>query len=131
MIELHGWMAVRETYGDEDLLSREQLDGIMRKVRETVEGNSFGVRLLSRNGSFYLDTLLDHNHRTGDVVGVIELYKAVAQAATGSYGVIYLRDDEDAVHSNEFQVFVFKRGKCCFRTDTDFSPCIPVIEDSV
>ena len=131
MTELHGWLAIRETYGDEDLLPRDVLEGIVKKVDKIIAENTYGVKMLSRNGSRYLETLFDSNHRTAEVDGIIGVYKSVAGTATGSYGMIWLWDDEDAVHYNEFQVFVFKRGKCFFRTDTDLSPCMPVIEDDV
>ena len=38
---------------------------------------------------------------------------------------------EDKDHYNDFQVYVFKKGKCIQRDDIDFSPCIPTIEDEV
>lgn len=129
MTELHGWLAVRETYGDEDELPQYQLESITRKVKEIVSGNEFGVELQSCNGSLYITTLFCSNHRNAEIDGIISVYKSIAETAAGSYGMIWLWDDEDAVHHNEFQVFVFKRGKCLFRTDTDLSPCIPVIED--
>ena len=80
------------------------------------------------NGVPFGNTLLYSNHRTAEVDNVIEAYKKVAETATGSYGAIYLRDDEDAEHYNDFQVYVFKKGTCTQRIDKDFSPCIPTIE---
>ena len=127
MVELHGWLSVWETYGDEDLLSRDELDEIMRKVKDIVSES--GIELRYVNGAPFVNTLMYSNHRTAEVDSIIEAYKSISEAAAGSYGMIYLRDDEDAEHYNEFRVYVFKRGTCTLKADKDFSPCIPMIED--
>ena len=126
MVELHGWLSVWETYEDEDLLSRDELDGIMRKVKDIVSES--GIELRYVNGVPFVNTLIYSNHRTAEIDQVIEAYKNISKTATGSYGMIYLRDDEDAEHYNEFRVYVFKNGTYTQRSDKDFSPCIPMIE---
>lgn len=126
MVELHGWLSVWETYEDEDLFSTDELNKIMRKVKDVVSAS--GIELRYVNGVPFVNTLMYSNHRTAEVDNVIEAYKNVAETATGSYGVIYLRDDEDAEHYNEFRVYVFKKGTCTQKIDKDFSPCIPIIE---
>lgn len=127
MVELHGWLSIWETYGDEDLLSRDELDGITRKVKDVVSESGLELRYI--NGVPFVNTLLCSNHRTVQVDNIIGAYTKIAQTATGSYGVIYLRDDEDAEHYNDFRIYVFKKGTCTQRIDKDFSPCIPMIED--
>lgn len=126
MVELHGWLSVWETYGDEDLLSQEELDKIMRKVKDIVSQS--GIELRYINGVPFVNTTVCSNHLTADVDSIIEAYKSIAETATGSYGVIYLRNGEDKEHYNEFQVFVFRKGTCTHKIDKDFSPCIPMIE---
>lgn len=127
MVELHGWLSVWETYGDEDLLSQDELDRITRKVKDVALEN--GIELRYINGVPFVNTLLCSNHRTAEIDNIINAYTKIAQTATGSYGVIYLRDDEDAEHYNDFWIYVFKKGTCTQRIDKDFSPCIPMIED--
>ncbi len=129
MVELHGWLSVWEIYGDEDLLSQNELDRITRKVKDVVSESGLEMRYI--NGVPFVNTLLCSNHRTVQVDNIIGAYTKIAQTATGSYGVIYLRDDEDAEHYNEFQIYVFKNGSCSKRSDVVFSPCIPTIEDEV
>lgn len=128
MVELHGWLSIWETYGDEDLLSRDELDGITRKVKDVVSESGLELRYI--NGVPFVNTLLCSNHRTVQVDNIIGAYTKIAQTATGSYGVIYLRDDEDAEHYNEFQVYAFKNGMCTQRADVDFSLCAPTIEET-
>ena len=126
-VELHRWLSIWETYGDEDAFPREELDGIMRRVKDIVSQS--GVEMRYVNGLPFIDTLLYTNHRTKEIDDVIEAYTSISKTAAGSYGVIYLRDDEDDKHYNEFQVYVFRKGECIRRADKDFSPCIPMIED--
>lgn len=129
MVELHGWLSIWETYEDEDLLPPEEIDEITRKVKEIISDSNCGIELKYINGTPFVNTLICSNHRTPEVDDVIEVYKSISKTATGSYGVIYLRDDEDTVHFNEFQIYVFKKGTCSQRADEDFSPCIPTIEE--
>lgn len=127
MVELHGWLSIRETYEDEDLLSPKEINEITRKVKDIVSDS--GLELKYANGSPFINTLLCSNHRTSEVDEIIEAYKNISKTATGSYGIIHLHDDEDSEYYNEFQIYVFKRGECINKIDKDFSPCIPTIED--
>lgn len=131
MIELHGWLSISETYENEDLFSLAELESISQNVKDVVLNNNCGVELQYRNGFPFITTLLCANHRTEQIDNVIAAYKNIAEIATGSYGVIYIRDDEDEIHYNEFQIYIFKRGKCIYKVDTDFSPCIPSIEKNI
>lgn len=130
MIELHGWLSISATYKDEDLLSQSEIDKIMQTVKDIVSESEYEIKLQPANGSYFINSLHCSNHRTKEVDVIIETYTRISKIATGSYGMIYLRDDEDRNHYNEFQVFVFRRGNCIQKDDTDFSPCIPSIEDA-
>ncbi|HAJ97500.1 MAG TPA: hypothetical protein DCO72_07170 [Ruminococcus sp.] len=129
MIELHGWLSVSETFRDEDLFSQEELDSIILKVKEIIFNSNCGIDLQYMNGIPYINTAFFPNHRTKEVDNIIEIYQNISKIATGSFGIIYLRDDEDKLYYNQFQVYVFKKGNCTFKIDTDFSPCIPTIEN--
>jgi len=131
MVELHGWLSVSATYKDEDSLADFDPDKVLRTVKEIISASGYKIRLKYQNGSAFIDTLICSNHHTQEVDDIIGLYRRISEVATGSYGMIFIRDDEDAEHSNEFQVYVFKKGKCTMKTDTEFSPCIPKIEDAV
>lgn len=131
MIALYGWLSISETYENEDLYPQETLENIMCQVKAIILHSQSAVELRYMNGTPFVSTAYVANHRAEDVDAIIETYKSIAKTASGSYGVIYLRDDEDKAHSNEFQKFVFKKGCCTLQKDTDFSPCIPTIEDGV
>ena len=131
MLELHGWLTISETYKDEDMYTNETLEDIMRQVKRIIENSGTQLTLQYMNGMPFLSTLLYANHRTNETDNIIEAYKSIAKTATGSYGIIYLRDDEDTRHYNEFQIFIFKKGECIYKSDDSFSPCIPTIEDDI
>ena len=131
MLELHGWLTISETYKDEDKYTNETLEDIMRPVNRIIENSGTQLTLQYMNGTPFLTALLYANHRTKETDTIIDTYKSIAQTATGSYGIIYLRDDEDTRHYNEFQIFIFKKGECIYKTDDVFSPCIPTIEDDI
>ena len=130
MIELHGWLSISATYKDEDLLQQSEIDSILQAVQDIISNSKYEIRLQHINGFSFINSLHCSNHRTQEVDTIIETYKQISSVATGSYGMIWIRDDEDKIHYNEFQVYVFKRGKCTKKDDIDFSPCIPVIEDA-
>ena len=131
MVELHGWLSICETFEDEDLLPQAELEIIKQKIKDIILKNSCGIELKYMNGFPFVNTLFCSSHRTKEVDDIIQTYKSISEIATGSYGIIYVRDDEDEVHYNEFQSYIFKKGRCTYRVDTDFSPCIPVIEDGI
>ncbi|MBR2085580.1 MAG: hypothetical protein IJ906_00320 [Oscillospiraceae bacterium] len=128
MIELHGWMKLSEIYEDEDTCSPDTLSDIREQVHQIL--NTHGLQITSRNGEAFLETLFCSNHRTEEIGSILDAYTETAKAATGSYGMLWIRDDENPEHFNAFQVYCFKHGKRYLQEDTMLSPCIPEIEGS-
>ena len=59
------------------------------------------------------------------------MFEKIGQIAKGSYGLIYLYNDEDTQGKNNiFQVFSMVRGKIYEKEDPFLSPIIPVLEDT-
>ena len=131
MIELHGWLSVRETCGNEDLLSETELEDINKRVDKLIKSADGYITEEYRNGERFIRTLFCSNHRTAETEEIISLYGKISEAAAGSYGLIYLLDDEDKDHCGEFLVYIFKRGRCGIKNDKYLSPVIPEIEDEV
>ncbi|MCO5968955.1 Imm7 family immunity protein [Actinoallomurus soli] len=66
----------------------------------------------------------------GEGQAVIDTFRRVGEVAPGSYGVLYLRDDEDPTgKANESQVLVMRHGLVSQQSDSFLSPCVPMIED--
>ena len=69
------------------------------------------------------------NHRSPDVEAVIEFFEEIGKKAPGSYGILYVWDDEVLNFDDEFQVGKLVRGNFEFVKDHYLSPRIPTLED--
>ena len=131
MVELYAWLSVHETAADEDALTPEALKRIMASVQDILRQPDCGIRLQYMNGQPCLQTAFCANRRTAETDAIIGTYCRIAETASGSYGVLYLRDDADPQYHNDMQVYTFRRGAVTHGIAPDFSPCIPKLEDAV
>jgi hypothetical protein len=136
MFEYHGWVSLRATVAVEDSPEADAhnearlyaaVEALRRRVAEIGDWYLVDVRWM--NGSPFLHLAGNPNHRgmLGDEI--LELFRYVARIAPGSYGLLYLWDDEDARYDNEFRVFRVVRGTVTEHADPFLSPAVPVLED--
>ncbi len=82
------------------------------------------------NGDLHVLSIAGHrNHRYEPV---IDLFRWLAVNGPGSYGLLYVWDDEDHKHGdyqNLFRVWRLARGVLEERSDPFLSPPIPTVED--
>ena len=130
MVEIFAWLSVHETAADEDQLPPGYEKHILAKVTEILRQSDCGIRLQYMNGQPYLQTAFSSNHRTSETDALIEVFSRIAEIASGSYGTLFLRDDEDPLHGNDMQVYRFRRGTVTHGIEQAFSPCIPKLEDA-
>jgi len=131
MVELHGWALIREnfTVDNEDI----HLEQIVNNLTQEIE--KFGMdetllRISFSNGEATLTVTKFTNHFSDDIKRIVDLFKRIAIVAPGSYGLLYLRNDEDtAGFCNAFQVFVLAKGTLKLQKDPFLSPYIPTVED--
>ncbi len=132
MIELHGWVTIRESYETDN--EEENIQIIIADIKKYINNLNWESNLLSLsyfNGIPNLAVSLYTNHYTKQTDEVFELYKFIAKVANGSYGLIYLHNDEDDNGKDGvFQVFVLARGILSKAEDKFLSPLIPVVEDA-
>jgi Immunity protein 7 len=69
------------------------------------------------------------NHRSQAIQDVFDLYAYISSVAPGSYGILYMHDDEEIGFENEFRVYVLTRGNLTVHKDPFLSPYFPVVED--
>jgi hypothetical protein len=127
MFEYHGWISISETTceaEDNPELLESLITQIARVVRQLQDDFS-KVELFTKNGSHYLRLDGDRDHTQ---YWVLQLFEKVGELAKGSYGLLYVRDDEDLEYANEFQVWRMARGRVSREKDPFLSPCIPVLE---
>ncbi|WP_392551802.1 Imm7 family immunity protein [Orbus wheelerorum] len=131
MIEYYGWISISDsTYESDD----NEMDSILNNIntfilKRQIDKDSGFIKIHGVNGSYQLLVSGNTNHYSQDVRDIRELYQYIASIAKGSYGLLYLRNDESDDAFNEFEVFVLSRGKIRKEKDPFLSPCIPTIED--
>lgn len=131
MFEYHGWVSIRETAGLDDNDNDELLRDRVRRVRQclTELGDYALLDLRGLNVGPFLHVGGKPNHRGTWGPAIIELFRQVGRIAPGSYGLLYVWDDESGPHANEFRVFRLVRGELTEHPDSLLSPCIPTLED--
>lgn len=126
MYEYHGWATLQSSAGDID---SNRTENLLQSVNDVVTklsdvNNVFDVSY--HNGKCLLRIAGFSNHKQ---VLVEEVWRDVALLAPRSYGLLYIRDDEDPAFANRFLVLTLKRGVVKRENDPFLSPCVPVIED--
>jgi hypothetical protein len=128
VIEWHGWATIRPSATNEDL-SDEVIAATIAEVRSLVDSAS-GIHnevvdLRNANGMWHVWLAGCHNH----VASVTPLFAAIASAALGSYGLLYVHDDENEQAAEGWEVWVMKRGTVVAAADPFLSPFHPAVED--
>jgi len=126
MFEFHGWAVLRwaenATTGDAQMAAiRQALDSAR---------SDFSTAAIVTPGN-ELKIVCVHGLRSHRTPSIQHLFAVIAKEAPESYGLLYLRDDEDARgldFENRFRVWRVARGECTEMADPFLSPCIPVIE---
>jgi hypothetical protein len=96
MFEFHGWVTVRDAAAQDDgeLVADATIDeirGLLRNVAEVAEFTGGVADLRQVNAGWQLHIHGLRNHRKNEIV---EVFRDVARAAPGSYGLLHLHDDE-------------------------------------
>lgn len=128
MIELHGWITIRETY--KLTVEEDEKCIYIKKIKDEIENLSwFKPQIKALNGEWYLEFTIFANRKNSQTEEVFMLVNKIGELAEGSYGLIYLYDDEAVGKENQFQVFSLSRGTVKEFGDQYLSPIAPTIED--
>lgn len=129
MIELHGWVTIRETYIA--TFKEDNEDIFIDKIRKEIENLSwFKPQMKVLNGEWFLEFTIFANRKNPQTEEAFKLFNKIGELAEGSYGLIYLYDDEADGRENQFQVFSLSRGSIKEFSDSYLSPIVPTIEDA-
>jgi hypothetical protein len=123
MFEYHGWAVVRDGTGDNANLRR--IVGELQRVSGEFNNGSGVSDIRWINGECLVSFagLPNHRHEC-----VFDWFHWLAKHAPGSYGLLYVWDDESETFGNSFRVSCLRRGEVVQGADTFLSPCIPTIE---
>ncbi|WP_370936647.1 Imm7 family immunity protein [Amycolatopsis sp. cg13] len=127
MFEYHGWISLRSTAEAVDDEPPLRLDEIQALV-DDLAGYAL-IDLQPMNGRYYIHLGGHPNHRGQQGAEVIDLFAKVGRLAPGSYGLLYVHDDEHPEHQLSFRVFRLVRGEVTEHADHLLSPVIPILED--
>lgn len=128
MLELHGWITIRETY--KVIFEEDEECSYINKIKNEIENLSwFRPQIKALNGAWYIEFTIFANRKNSQTKEVFMLVNKIGELAEGSYGLIYLYDDEAVGKENQFQVFSLSRGKVKEFNDCYLSPIAPTIED--
>ncbi|MFD1874425.1 Imm7 family immunity protein [Hymenobacter bucti] len=130
MIEFNGWVRLAlSTDGEGEDHGTSTVQAI-RRLADGIRGYTTFPFVQVRNGSYYLHVAGNANHNGLDWAETNELLQEVARRFPAAYGLVHLRDDEDA-HGNDnaFMVYVVRRGTVECHPDSFLSPCNPIIEE--
>ncbi len=129
MFSWHGWAVIQTSAGSEDLAhdpDQATIDAVTAIV-DAGHGNFNEVIGLSNlNGSLQLWMIGAHNHRSEQPTA---LFRAIGEAAPGSYGLLYVADDEAPDCGNAFVAWVMRKGSIDVESDPFLSPRRWTIED--
>ncbi|MBT2765374.1 Imm7 family immunity protein [Paenibacillus sp. ISL-20] len=131
MYEYHGWATIRESSSFED--DEEKYSFIVQDIRkyfDEIEWPSGVLDLRAVNGDYQVWIAGLNNHKPVTKNNPIEVLRKIGELAPGSYGVLYIRDSDDAELFNEFKVYTLIRGEIMEHNDPFLSPFIPKIEDA-
>lgn len=130
MYEFHGWAVIRET---PQVIDEENIDDIAKMIEEYIDNLNWGsgiLKIFAVNGEYQIIVSGLSNHKTQESEELLGVYKYIAKIAPGSYGLLYVKDDEDTKGlDNEFIVYTLVRGNLSIQKDTFISPFIPIVED--
>ncbi len=128
MFEYHGWITLRSTA--EALEDEPSLRlGEIQILVDELDGYAL-MDLQPMNGTYYIHLGGNPNRGGRHGAAVVDLFAKVGQLAPGSYGLLYLHDDEDPEHMLSFRVFRLARGMVTEHADHLLSPVIPTVEDA-
>ncbi len=127
MVELHSWITVRETY---EICEDADDTKIIQNIKQVIQELRYiDVSVKVTNGNYYIEFSLYANHFSADVKEYLSFFSEIGRIAKGSYGLLYLHNDEDIAHCNEFQVWRLSRGEVRKFDDKILSPFVPTVED--
>ena len=127
MVEVHGWITLRETY---KVVDDDNVEPLIKQINNEIEKIEYPqIQIKVNNGNYYIELTVYTNHMSSDIDDILGFFETVGKITEGSYGLLYLHNDEDRDNYNNFIVYRLARGKVQVLQDEMLSPIVPVLED--
>jgi len=134
MVEFHGWITLRDTYSCnmEENLNFERVVANINKDIDSFDWCNGFHDIRTVNGEYQLIISGYLNHKSKEIDELFNIYEKIAKKAIGSYGLLYIHDDEDKEgYDNTFIVYALAKGKIKRYADNYLSPYIGIVEEQV
>lgn len=127
MVEVHSWITLRETY---KVVDDDNIEALIKQINDEIEKIEYPqIQIKVNNGNYYIEFSVYTNHMSSDINDLIVFFGTVGKIAEGSYGLLYIRNDEDSHNYNSFIIHRLARGKVQILQDAMLSPVVPILED--
>lgn len=127
LVEFHAWVTLRLSYMADDDEDDYKLYNIIEKIKRRIKDSIASI--IVKNGEFFLVAHSFSNHLSREYDEFFEIIDFIRKTAPGSYGIMYMFDDEDMQKNNAFKVYVLKKGKLQVLDDIYLSPFFPEVEE--
>ncbi|CAJ1317055.1 Imm7 family immunity protein [Paenibacillus nuruki] len=128
MYQYHGWAVISQSVDDE--INDKEDHKVLLKVQNYISQMKDNINIIevkAINGQYHFLITGFSNHKILSKYNPITILRRIGEIAPGSYGILYVYDDEDEVYFNEFRVYVLTRGYLAEKQDPFLSPLIPTI----
>jgi hypothetical protein len=130
MVEFHGWAVISDNAYESDFDILENIVKGINKRIDTIKGDNQIFELKAINGKYMLAVAGFTNHKSQDVIEVLDFFSEIPKVAPGSYGLLYMHDDEDKEDKDDvFRIWKIAKGELTVIDDQLLSPCSKVIFD--
>jgi hypothetical protein len=95
MVEYYGWISIHLSTDGE---GEDNIDPVISEIQLSINQLSASNRILILkpiNGTYVVNLSGITNHWTRDVDEAVALFRFIGEKAKGSYGLLYLHNDED------------------------------------
>jgi len=127
MFEYHGWITLQSTAEALDDEPPLRLGEIEALVDEFADYALMDLRPM--NGTYFIHLGGNPNRRGQHGGAVVAFFAEIGRLAPGSYGLLYIYDNEDPELPLRFRVHRLARGTVTEHADHLLSPVIPILED--
>jgi hypothetical protein len=128
MFQFHGWAVIEsDVYASNDEADQTAaglIESELTRLGIGYQGGGHVNKGLNGLNSVTVSGMFNHYSAS-----VEEFFRFIGATAVGSYGILFLQNDEDKEYGNEWRVARMVRGRVSLEADPFLSPCIPTIED--
>jgi hypothetical protein len=129
MYGYHLWIVLSESTQESDVGTLAQKIQALRVLVSEELASLSAEPICQVNCDWVFQCSVSRNHKGGEHERLQRILAWIVDRLPGSYGLVYVRDDEDSVVSDLYSVLVIARGSVEERADVFLSPIVPTIED--